>query len=156
MYAELTKKIKGYTNKINTSSIVIFTIIIIFIFIAIYVVVSKLKPTFNPNLENTNNSSNNPQAELIMFSVDWYPHCKKAKPVWEELKQEYEHKSINGYTVIFTDIDCTNESPEIEKMVLKYKIEGYPTIKLLKNGQIIEYDAKSTKATLEEFLNTVL
>ena len=38
----------------------------------------------------------------------------------------------------------------------KYKIEGFPTIKLLKNGQIIEYDAKPSKTTLVEFLNTAL
>ena len=41
-------------------------------------------------------------------------------------------------------------------MINKYKIEGYPTIKLLKDGNVIEYDAKPNKATLEQFLNTVL
>ena len=38
----------------------------------------------------------------------------------------------------------------------KYNIEGYPTIKLLKDGQVIEYDAKPSKDTLNQFLNTVL
>lgn len=156
MYAELTKKIKDYTSRINTSTFVMFAIIIIFISVAIYLGNSKFKPKFNDNLENANDSNNHSQAELMMFSVDWCPHCKKAKPIWEELKQEYENKSVNGYTIIFTDIDCTNETPEIEKKIIKYKIEAYPTIKLLKNGQVIEYDAKPSKATLEEFLNTVL
>jgi thiol-disulfide isomerase/thioredoxin len=156
MYAELTKKIKDYTSKINTTTFVMFAIIIIFISVAIYLGNSKFKPKFNDNLENENDSNNHSQAELMMFSVDWCPHCKKAKPIWEELKQEYENKSVNGYTIIFTDIDCTNESPEIEQKIIKYKIEAYPTIKLLKNGQVIEYDAKPSKATLEEFLNTVL
>ena len=156
MYAELTKKIKGYTSRINTTTVVMFAIIIIFILVAIYIGISKFKPKFNHNLENANDSSNHSQAELMMFSVDWCPHCKKAKPIWEELKTEYENKTVNGYTIIFTDIDCTNESPEIEKLIVKYKIKEYPTIKLLKNGQVIEYDAKPSKATLEEFLNTVL
>jgi len=156
MYAELTKKIKDYTSRINTTTFVMFAIIIIFISVAIYLGNSKFKPKFNDNLENENDSNNHSQAELMMFSVDWCPHCKKAKPIWEELKQEYENKSVNGYTIIFTDIDCTNESPEIEQKIIKYKIEAYPTIKLLKNGQVIEYDAKPSKATLEEFLNTVL
>jgi hypothetical protein len=100
--------------------------------------------------------SKNSQAELILFSVDWCPHCKKAQPIWNELKSDYENKSINGYTILFTEINCTNESPEVEKMINKYKIEGYPTIKLLKDGNVIEYDAKPNKATLEQFLNTVL
>jgi hypothetical protein len=44
----------------------------------------------------------------------------------------------------------------VEQMMDKYKIEGYPTIKLLKDGQVIEYDAKPSKDTLTQFLNTVL
>ena len=41
-------------------------------------------------------------------------------------------------------------------MMNKYKIEGYPTIKMLKDGQVIEYDAKPTQATLIQFIQTVL
>jgi thiol-disulfide isomerase/thioredoxin len=108
------------------------------------------------DVENIENSDASKQAELILFSVDWCPHCKTAKPIWEELKTEYDNKTINGYTVLFTDINCTNETPEIEKMIATYKIEGYPTIKLLKDGKVIEYDAKPSKSTLTEFLNSVL
>lgn len=74
----------------------------------------------------------------------------------EEVKSEYENKTVNGYRIIFTEINCTNESEEVEKLMNKYKIEGYPTIKLLKDGQIIEYDAKPSKDTLIQFLNNVL
>jgi hypothetical protein len=44
----------------------------------------------------------------------------------------------------------------VEKLMNKFKVEGYPTIKLLKDGQVIEYDAKPSKDTLIQFLNTVL
>lgn len=108
------------------------------------------------DVENIVNQDGLKQAELILFSVDWCPHCKTAKPIWEELKTEYENKTINGYTVLFTDVNCTTETPEIEKMIATYKIEGYPTIKLLKDGKVIEYDAKPSKSTLTEFLNSVL
>ena len=63
---------------------------------------------------------------------------------------------MNGYNIIFTEINCTNETPDVEKMVNTYKIEGYPTIKLLKDGQIVEFDAKPTKSNLEQFLKTVM
>jgi protein disulfide-isomerase A4 len=92
----------------------------------------------------------------MLFYVDWCPHCKTAKPVWEELKSEYQNKTINGYHVLFTEINCTNETAEIEKLISKFNIEGYPTIKLLKDGQVIEYNAKPTKDTLIQFLNTAL
>jgi thiol-disulfide isomerase/thioredoxin len=95
-------------------------------------------------------------AELLFFYADWCPHCKTAKPIWEELKSEYKNKTINGYHVVFTDVNCSEETAEVERMMNQYSIEGYPTIKLLKDGQIIEYDAKPSRDTLVQFLNTVL
>ena len=62
----------------------------------------------------------------------------------------------NGYKVIFTEVNCSEETAEVDKMMNQYNVEGYPTIKLLKDGQIIEYDAKPSKDTLTKFLNTVL
>ena len=96
------------------------------------------------------------EAEIMLFYVDWCPHCKTAKPEWEQVKAEYDGKNVNGYIITFTEINCTNETAEVEKMVNSYKIDGYPTIKLLKDGTVIEYDAKPTKETLTQFLNTVL
>jgi len=141
---------------------VIFVVAIILGVVTYFVYKQYISPMFRggykenrENIQKTSDGSNK-EAELLFFYADWCPHCKAAKPEWQNLKAEYEGKSINGYIVIFTEINCTNESPEIEKIVSTYKIEGYPTIKLLKDGQVIEYDAKPTKSTLEQFLNTVL
>lgn len=95
-------------------------------------------------------------AELIFFSADWCPHCKKAKPHWDEVKQSYSGKVVNGYTLVFTEVDCSKETDEMKQITAEYEIEGYPTIKLVKDGQIIEYDAKPEKTTLEKFINTVI
>ena len=157
----MLSKIKQMTSNISLTTVLIVISIFILIGVSIYYyhkyVSSKFKPSYAENNELTQGSSGaSNEAHLLLFYVDWCPHCKTAKPVWEELKSEYENKTINGYKVIFSEINCTNESPEIEEMIRKYKIEGYPTIKLIKDGQVIEYDAKPTKATLEQFLNTVL
>ena len=112
---------------------------------------------FNANREHaTNDPNSNKTAQMMLFYVDWCPHCKTAKPEWENLKSEYEGKQINGYTVTFTEYNCTAESAENDELMNKYKIEGYPTIKLLKGNEVIEYDAKPTKSTMEQFLHTVL
>jgi len=95
-------------------------------------------------------------AELIFFFADWCPHCKKAKPHWEEVKQSYSGKVMNGYTLTFTEVDCSKETDEMKQITTEYEIEGYPTIKLIKDGQVIEYDAKPDKDTLEKFINTVI
>jgi thiol-disulfide isomerase/thioredoxin len=153
-------KLKNFTSSISIKTIVILLSILIFIGACIYIYNSKFKSkvstSYSANNEHTNENNKTSQAELLLFYADWCPHCKTAKPIWEELKTEYEVKTINGYTILFTDVNCTTESPEVEKLMNTYKVEGFPTIKLLKDGQVIEYDAKVTKSTLEQFLNTVL
>ena len=98
----------------------------------------------------------NNEAELMFFYADWCPHCKTAKPIWGEIKEENENNLINGHKVQFTEVNCTTESPEIEDLMNKFKIESFPTIKLIKDGEIIEYDAKPNKEIINEFLNNVL
>lgn len=105
---------------------------------------------------NTEEETPSKVANLMLFYVDWCPHCKTAKPEWNALKEEYDGKTINGYIVVFEEYNCTEESSEIEELINKYKIDGYPTIKLIKDNQVIEYDAKPTKSTMEQFLTTVL
>lgn len=139
---------------ISRNMLIIIASIAILIIFGIFLFFYSKKTVFNTS--NTSSNSSNKQAELMLFYVDWCPHCKTAKPVWEELKAEYQNKNINGYHVLFTEINCTNETAEIEKLINKFNIEGYPTIKLLKDGNVIEYDAKPNKDTLEQFLNTVL
>lgn len=159
-------KVTSSVKKMSSKTILIIIAIIFFVILAIYYyyyyISPKLKTTYYANAEGVGNasssSSNGPskQAELMLFYADWCPHCKTAKPIWNDLKTQYQNKTINGYQVIFTEINCTTESAETEQMMNKYNIEGFPTIKLLKDGQIIEYDAKPTRETLNEFLNTVL
>jgi len=139
----------------------IIAVIVLFVIIAVfyyyYYVAPSMKPKYYPNSEQIPDGSNGGKsAELLFFYADWCPHCKAAKPIWNELKTEYEDKTINGYQVTFTEIDCSEESAEVEKLMNQYSVEGYPTIKLLKDGQVIEYDAKPSKETLDKFLNTVL
>jgi len=144
-----------------TSIILVSLAIILFISIGIYLVKKLLsnKASFSSNREHDSASStenSNKVANMLLFYVDWCPHCKTAKPEWEQMKEEYDGKQINGYTLVFTEYNCTDETPEIEGLMDKYKIDGYPTIKLVKDNQVIEYDAKPTKSTMIQFLNTVL
>ena len=130
-------------------------VVVLIIGVVVYFTVFAKKKTTALS-SSSSSSSSNQQAELMLFYVDWCPHCKTAKPIWEDLKSEYTTKTVNGYHIIFTEINCTNETAEIEKLINKYHIEGYPTIKLVKDGQVIDFDAKPTKDTLIEFLNTAL
>ena len=153
--------VSKFTGMFSNISITVIFIVVLFIIIGgylyYYYVLKDSNAKYKPNNEGVNKNENKyKNAELLFFFTNWCPHCKTAKPVWNSLKTEYENKTINGYTIIFTEIDCTEESAEVEAMMNKYSVEGYPTIKLLKDGQVIEYDAKPTKDTLVQFLNTVI
>ena len=117
--------------------------------------------TFYANRENVplnegGQGSADKIATMKIFHVDWCPHCKTAMPEWDKVKSKYEGKTINGYKLHFDEHNCTQESPETNELLDKYNIEGYPTIKLIKDNQVIEYDAKPTESTISQFLNTVL
>lgn len=104
--------------------------------------------------EEDNYNSN--VAEVMLFYVDWCPHCKSAMPIWEKLKKQYNNQKINGYEVIFVEFNCTDEDEEITKKIETYKIEGFPTVKLKANGTVVEFDAKINEENMEKFLSTVL
>jgi thiol-disulfide isomerase/thioredoxin len=153
--------LSNVTSNISGTTLVFLVALLLFSMIGgyywYYYYLPELQAKYKPNNEKTNNDNkSNSTAELLFFFANWCPHCKTAKPIWEELKKEYENKTINGYKIMFTEVDCSEETTEVDRMMNQYNVEGYPTIKLIKDGDVIDYDAKPTKATLVQFLNTVL
>mgnify|MGYP000589437578 FL=1 len=41
-------------------------------------------------------------------------------------------------------------------MINKYEIESYPTVKMVKDKNTIEFDSKISASTLEHFVNSML
>lgn len=105
---------------------------------------------YKTNNEFTSLDSTNQYVEMMLFYTTWCPMCKKAMPEWNKFKGHWENKQLNGYTIIFKEIDCDLN----ENMADKYKIDGYPTIKMIKDNKIITYDAKPLFSTLNLFLNS--
>jgi thiol-disulfide isomerase/thioredoxin len=153
-------RVKTAGSNLNSTTYIIIAVVILFALVAgfyyYYYILPEMKAKYHPNSERVPEGENGNTAELLFFYADWCPHCKTAKPIWNDLTVEYENKTINGYKVVFTEINCSEETAEVDNMMNQYNVEGYPTIKLLKDGQVIEYDAKPSKDTLIQFLNTVL
>lgn len=106
------------------------------------------------NVANSNNR--NVEVPVYFFHVDWCPHCKHALPEWNNFKKDYDGKEINGYIVKCVTTNCTEETSEITKIINDFHIDSYPTVKMVKDGQKIEFDSKITHNTLEQFVNTML
>ena len=140
----------------NKKFLIVLFVIAIFVAATYYVYTTYVAPRLNPeyvaNSEFIESNEDSKNADLYFFTVDWCPHCKKAKPIWDELASDYQNKPVNGYKVNFIEVDCEKDAALADK----FKVEGYPTIKLIKDNQVVEYDAKPNKSTLEQFLHTTL
>ena len=112
------------------------------------------KESENTKNKETTNTMNSILADIENGKkVQVFDYSSLSKEEADELFEEIGGKD----NVVF--VETTNEEFEAIKNVENietYKIEGYPTIKLVKDNQVIDFDAKPTKDTLTKFLNTVL
>lgn len=138
---------------------ILIVVLFVGLFVYLYFSVFKksLSPLFKPNSERVpDDGSAKGTAEILVFTTDWCPHCTAAKPAIEDIERQYNNTTVNGHKIIITRVDCTDESPEVEAKMNELGVEGFPTIKMIKDGQVIEFDAKPTKDNLEQFINTVV
>lgn len=87
---------------------------------------------------------NQSDAKLVMFYVDWCPHCQKAKPIWKKLVDRLANKlpklrleMING--------------EENRKLAEKYEIQYFPTILYIKGDSVVEYEGERELEPLINF-----
>ena len=139
----------------NKQFLLILLVVIIFLIAALVVyrryISSSLSRNYVANNEFTNDGTIE-TADVYFFYTTWCPHCKTAKPIWEDFKAEMKDKKVHGIKLNFFEVDCDKDQATSDK----FKVKGFPTIKLVKGKQIIEYDAKPSKVTLIEFVNTSL
>lgn len=146
----------------NKKFIIILFVVTVFIAVAFFVynqyIAPKMNPDFVPNKEFVKEGEN--VADLYFFNAEWCPYSKKTRPIWEKLKKEYDGKNINNTVLRLIEIDGEKEDKQMENFESKFlngkKIDGYPSIYLVKEDQVIEYEAKPKLDTLKEFIESVL
>jgi thiol-disulfide isomerase/thioredoxin len=147
----------------NKRFLIILLIAGIFIAAAVYTYRKVLKPRMDnaliPNSEylqdsNGTGSQSSESADLYYFYTEWCPHCKKARPIMNKLKEYLQgnNNQVNDIKVNMIEVDCETDSATAEK----FGVEGYPTIKLVHQRKVIEYDAKPDLDILQQFLSSSL
>jgi thiol-disulfide isomerase/thioredoxin len=134
--------------------IIVLAIIISGVFYFVYnnYIKNSIIKNHSLNKEFISRDKNTSNDVLIMFFyTEWCPYCKQALP---EIKKFENHiasqNAKNDYVITLTKIDCDKNSTIADK----YKVEGYPTIKLIYKNEVYNYDAKPNNANLIKFLET--
>jgi thiol-disulfide isomerase/thioredoxin len=156
--------VKYFTS--NKLSYWIGFLIILLILASLYAYNYFYLPTqTNKKFKNISNDSagtskafNSGNSVIIrIFTVDWCPYCTKAKPEWNNFKAKYHGTKHNNYTINCIEHDCTNrKDPDVKILVDKYEIKGYPTVKMEKDGLVIDFDAKVSMDALSKFVENVV
>ena len=150
---DIKTKVGKYAG--NTQFLVILFVILVFIVAAMYIykrfISNKLAKDYVSNNEFTQQGAGQ-SGDIYFFYTEWCPHCKTAKPIWADFKTQMAGKQVNGVTLNFFEIDCDKDAATSDK----FNVKGFPTIKLIKGNQIIEYDAKPSTVNLIEFVNASL
>jgi len=151
---ELGSKFGKYTN--NPKFLAVTLVALVFIIAALYTY-RRYIVEGNTNFSNANNEFKSDgqageSADIYYFFTTWCPHCKTASPEWDAFAEEMKDKTVKGVKLNFFKVDCDKEAATADK----FKVTGFPTIKLIKGNQVIDYEAKPEKATLIEFVNKML
>lgn len=81
------------------------------------------------------------ESVLVMFYAPWCGHCKHLKPHYAKAAEELK---TNDPPIILAKVDCTTAGKNTCK---KYSIEGFPTLKIFKNGYLFQEYHGSREAT---------
>jgi len=170
-FSETGQKIKSLF--LNKKFLVIIFVISLFLGVALYVynnyIAPRINPDFVPNREFDTGSGGGADtsgkvAEIYLFSVEWCNHSKLAKPEWDLVKKDLDGtKPVNShYTINFIELDGDQNESEIDTFESEYltpngkKIDGYPSIWLVKGTDVYEFAAKPTKDSIKEFIETLV
>ena len=145
--AKKNNSLKKLMNK-DIVDYVLWFIIIVLILAIIYVLCLS-NESFTQEDDNSIEPTSSDKVTLVMFYAPWCGHCSTTKPELEKAKPELDGKTVNGKKIKVMMIDC-DANPEMNK---KYDVEGYPTIKLFKQGSQVEYNGDRSKESFVEFVN---
>jgi len=81
---------------------------------------------------------------FVKFFAPWCGHCKKMKPAWDKLMQDYaDHESI-----LVADVDCIGDG---KSKCDEIGVEGFPTIKYGAPNNLEDYKGGRDYEALEKF-----
>jgi len=135
--------------------LLMFLLVLLFITLLLVIYSNSIKDIISKkhvlNSEYINNVNKQDEILLLYFYTEWCPYCKQSMPEINRFEEYIKGETGSAnYNIILTKIDCDKQTTIADK----YKIEAYPSIKLIYKNKVYDYDAKPNKANLIQFLET--
>ncbi|KAG2385919.1 hypothetical protein C9374_003068 [Naegleria lovaniensis] len=120
--------------------------ILLFTLLAILFVASSVLAQDDLTSKNFDEKVASKEFALIEFFAPWCGHCKKLAPEYATLAEKF----ANNEKVSIFKVNGDDESD----LMTKYQIQGFPTLKLFKNGKFFrDYDGDRTAEAIAQWLN---
>jgi len=87
---------------------------------------------------------------MLEFYAPWCGHCKQFAPVYEEIAKELEAKNPEN-PIRVAKIDATE--PDLQPIAQRYGVSGYPTLKLVRDGEVMDWNGGRDK---DEIVSTLI
>merc|ERR1711939_277288 len=84
---------------------------------------------------------------LVAFIAPWCGHCKNLHPEWERAAREMKGKPIH-----IARVDATAQ----QALGQKFQVQGFPTIKVFKNGSPEDYNGGRTASDIVQYCDNLL
>ena len=88
--------------------------------------------------------------KINIYKAEWCGHCKKAAPEFKKLKDASPITLKSGKVAHVEVLDSDKDKDKVSKA----NIKGFPTIQIVKGGEVTEYPGERTKDGVMEFLNS--
>ena len=144
-------------NTLYDRSYILLMMLLVILFITLLLVIynNYIKDIISKkhvlNSEYVNNVNKQDEILILYFYTEWCPYCKQSMPEINKFEEYIKGETGSAnYNITLTKIDCDKQSTIADK----YKVEAYPSIKLIYKNNVYDYDAKPNKANLIQFMET--
>ena len=86
--------------------------------------------------------------KFVNYNTTWCYWSKKLQPTWEKLEQNAE----NDETIEIVDVKC--DLKENEELCKKEQIQGFPSMKLYVDDEVIDYNGDRSLEDIQKFIES--
>ena len=125
------------------------------VFIGFYYIVINIKDGFESGSNNVPHlKPSNDECVVALFYTNWCPHCTSFKPIFDQLKSMdnkicSKNDKLKGKKLRFEKVNCE----EHESLGKEYKINGYPTVKIITKEGVTDYTGSRDLDSMQKYFS---